>query len=74
MERTVFTPAQLHLLEMFSYVKNDEELKEIKRALSKYFAEQAEDEMEKLWESGEWNQEKNEAILKEHLRTPYGKR
>jgi quinol monooxygenase YgiN len=24
-----------------------------------------------LWESGEWTKEKNEAVLKEHLRTPY---
>ena len=38
-----------------------------------YFAKRVEDEMDALWESGEWNQEKNEAILKEHLRTSYGK-
>jgi len=27
--------------------------------------------MDALWEQGLWNQEKNESILKEHLRTPY---
>jgi hypothetical protein len=29
------------------------------------------DEVEKLWESGQWDNEKNEAVLQEHLRTPY---
>ena len=58
---------------MFSFAKNEESLEEIKTALTAYFAKRVEDEMDALWESGEWNQEKNEAILKEHLRTPYGK-
>ena len=29
------------------------------------------EEVDKLWESGQWDNEKNEAVLKEHLRTPY---
>ena len=66
-------PTQLHLLKMFSFAKNEESLEEIKLALTAYFAKRVEDDMDALWESGEWNQEKNEAILKEHLRTPYGK-
>ena len=66
-------PTQLHLLKMFSFAKNEESLEEIKLALTAYFVKRVEDEMDALWESGEWNQEKNEAILKEHLRTPYGK-
>ena len=28
-------------------------------------------EVDKLWESGQWDNEKNEAVLQEHLRTPY---
>jgi predicted nucleic acid-binding protein len=27
--------------------------------------------MDRLWEEGKWDNEKNEAILQEHLRTPY---
>lgn len=30
--------------------------------------------MDALWDSGEWNDEKNEEILKEHLRTLYRKK
>ena len=36
-----------------------------------FFAKHVEDEMEALWESGEWDNEKNENVLKEHLRTLY---
>ena len=29
------------------------------------------EEVDKLWDSGQWDDEKNEAVLQEHLRTPY---
>ena len=29
------------------------------------------EEMDRLWAEGKWDNEKNEAVLKEHLRTPY---
>ena len=29
------------------------------------------EEMERLWDEGKWNQEKIETTLQEHLRTPY---
>ena len=71
MEATVLNPTQLHLLKMFSFAKTEEDLMEMKKALSVYFAKRVEDEMDALWEQGAWNDEKNEAVLKEHLRTPY---
>ena len=39
--------------------------------LSDYFAQKAEDAMDALWDNGFWDNNKNEAILQEHLRTPY---
>ncbi|MCQ2251147.1 MAG: hypothetical protein MJZ66_08560 [Bacteroidales bacterium] len=56
---------------MFSYAKTEEALNDIKKALFEYFADKAEAEMDKLWESGKWNNEINENILNEHLRTEY---
>ena len=44
---------------------------EIKEAMSAYFARKVEDGMDELWDKGIWSQEKNENLLKEHLRTPY---
>ena len=71
MEATVFNPTQLHLLKMFSYAKSEDTLLEIKQVLSAYLAQKVVDDMDALWDQGLWNQEKNEAVLKEHLRTPY---
>ena len=71
METTVFNPMQLQLLRMFSYVRSDSQMQEIKKVLSDYFFNKVEEGMDALWESGEWSEEKNEAIMKEHLRTPY---
>lgn len=71
MEATVFNPMQLQLLRMFSYVRSDSQLREIKKVLSDYFFNKVEEGMDALWESGEWSEEKNDAIMKEHLRTPY---
>ena len=73
MNNITLNPTQLHLIKMFSYAKNEDSLNEIKKALTTYFAQKVEEEMDHLWETGEWNQEKNEAILNEHLRTSYGK-
>ena len=71
MEATIFNPTQLHLLKMFSYAKSEEALLEIKKALRVYFAQKVEEDMDALWDEGLWSQEKNEAVLEEHLRTPY---
>ena len=71
METTVLNPTQLHLLKMFSFAKNEDTLCELKEALSAYFSKKVEDEMDELWNEGEWDNEKNDSILKEHLRTPY---
>lgn len=68
---TALNTTQIHLLEMFSYAKIEEALNDIKKALFEYFADKAEAEMDKLWESGKWNNEINENILNEHLRTEY---
>ena len=71
MEGTVFNPMQLQLLRMFSYVRSDSQMREIQKVLSDYFFNKVEEGMDALWESGEWSDEKNEAIMQEHLRTPY---
>lgn len=62
MEATVLNPTQLHLLKMFSFAKTEEDLMEMKKVLSVYFAKRVEDEMDALWEQGVWNDEKNEAV------------
>lgn len=71
MKYTVLKMLQSYLIEMFFWVKNKTTLSKIKKVPTTYYAQKVEEGMDELWEKGEWTQEKNEAILKEHLRTPY---
>ena len=71
MEATVFNPAQMQLLEMMSFVKSDKALDGLKQAISDYFAAQAQNEIDRLWENGDLNDEKVERFRNLHERTPY---
>ena len=70
-QRTVLNEAQLSVLRLLATMKTVEEVHELRQIISNYYAQKATEEMDRLWESGEWGKEKNDAILKEHLRTPY---
>lgn len=65
------TNLQLELLKLFKYELPDNQIQEIKILLSKYFANKASDEMDKLWEENNWNDETMEDWKHEHLRTKY---
>lgn len=71
METTVFNPAQLQLLKMMSFVKTSEALDQLKQVISDFFAQQAQEEINHLWETGELNDEKIENFRQLHERTPY---
>ena len=70
-QRTLLNEAQLSILHLLSTMNTVEEVHELRRVISSYYAQKATEEMDRLWESGRWSEEKNEAVLKEHLRTPY---
>lgn len=63
--------AQLQVLRLLSNIKTEEETQELSQVISNYYAKKATEEMDKLWKSGLWGEEKNEQVLREHLRTPY---
>ena len=71
MKATVFNPAQMQLLEMMSFVKSDKALNGLKQAISDYFATQAQEEIDRLWEKGDLNEDKVEGFRNLHERTPY---
>ena len=72
-DRTVFNEAQLALLNAFSSLTSEKDLLLLKQAISEFFAKRADEEMEKLWESGEWNQQTLEDLRTAHYRTPHKK-
>ena len=76
MERTVFNKAQLEMLDIMANVRSDEELDALKHAVSEYavsefYARRADEEMEKLWQSGQWNEQTLKELGSAHYRTPY---
>ncbi len=62
---------QLELIKMFSFQLSDSQLVEIRDILTKYFAENASNEMDKLWTSHNWTNETMDNWTNEHLRTQY---
>ncbi len=60
---------QLELLKMFSIPLKEDQLKEIKALLSRYFAEKATEEMDALWDANNWSDETMREWAQEHMRT-----
>lgn len=73
MESTVLNEAQMSILRLLGSMKTVDEVNELRQVICDYYARRVDEEVDKLWESGKWNNEKNEAVLSEHLRTPYRK-
>ena len=63
------SPLQLELLKIFSIPLEERQLLEIKELLSRYFAEQATGEMDRLWEERGWTNETMRKWAQEHMRT-----
>lgn len=71
MEAVTFNQAQMHVLNLLSHIKSEKALDELKDQLAAFYAKQVDDEMDNLWESGEWDEKKLEELRDAHLRTPY---
>ncbi len=63
--------AQLDILRLLGRMKTMEQVEELRQVISNYFAQKATEEMDRLWDNGIWSEEQNDAVLNEHLRTPY---
>ncbi len=71
MQPQKLTNLQLELLKVFSYQLNQQQLSDIKNLLANYFAQQATQEMDKLWEENNWDDNTMKSWANEHLRTTY---
>ena len=69
--KTPFTPFQMQMLKLTERIKSQEEMDDIRQSVSKYFAEKAQQEVDRLWELGVINDEVIESWKHEHMRTPY---
>ena len=68
---TPLTNLQLELLKVFSTQVSDDDLREIKKMIVRYFADKSMNLADRLWDDNKWGEEKEKEILNEHLRTQY---
>lgn len=66
-----FSAAQIELLNAMAWLKTDEELFALRHAISEFFADRADQEMDRLWDEGILNDEIVEGWKNEHMRPPY---
>ena len=69
--KTVFTPAQVAVINAVAHLRTDEEVLGLKQAISNYFAQLVDKEMDRLWEDGIWNEQTLKKLKEAHYRTPY---
>jgi len=65
------TNLQLELLKMFHYNLPDHQLLEVKKLLSDFFAKNITKDIDKLWETNNWDKDTINLLKEEHLRTKY---
>jgi len=70
--RQPFNAAQIELLTAMGSLKTESDLRELKLAMSKFFAERADRELQRLMDQGVVNDETIANWEHEHMRTPYG--
>lgn len=73
MEAITFSPAQVHVFNLVSHIKSAMALEQLRMQLAAFYAKQVDDEMDQLWESGQWDLQKLEELRGSHFRTPYSK-
>ena len=66
-----FNQAQRDVLNVVSLLKSDEDVKALRKVLIDFVNNRLQQELDKLWDSGEWSEEKLQQISKENLRTHY---
>ncbi len=71
MAGTILNEAQQELLRMMAVFNTPDAVMDLKQAISNYFAQKAEEEIDQMWENGTLTEEKVEGFRSLHERTPY---
>jgi len=71
MQPVRFNEAQLHVLSMASHIKTAQSFELFKQQLAAFYAKLLDDQMDELWESGQWNEQKLADLRDAHFRTAY---
>ena len=67
MKTRALTPAQLHLLKLFSFNDSDDYAREIQDVLTRHFQMKLDEEADRLWDEGILDDKRIEALRYEDL-------
>ena len=73
METITFSPAQVHVFNLVSHIKSANGLEQLREQLAAFDAKQVDEEMDALWESGQFDEKRLKELRGSHFRTPYNK-
>ena len=68
---TTFNTTQRHLLQMFGRMSSEAMLNEMKSVLLDFYSKKMQAGIDKYWDENNMGEDDINAILNEHLRTPY---
>ena len=64
MEQNVgLNKAQLSIMRLLSHFTTEQEVKELNDLICSYYAKKIDKEMDRLWDEGQWSQEKIDDVL-----------
>lgn len=67
MQTQILNEAQKHILQMFSFCKTKDDLERLQEVLADYYENEAQRQLDLLWESGKMSQEKLDMLQKTDL-------
>ena len=71
MEAITFSPAQVHVFNLVSHIKSAVGLDHLREQLAAFYAKQVDEEMDALWESGQFDDKRLQELRGSHFRTSY---
>ena len=72
-KETTMNQTLLQILDMLSFIKTPEALRDLNKVISDYFVQMADDELDRMWNEGTLNEERIESCRHLHERTAYNK-
>ena len=71
METITFTPAQIQVFNLVSRIKTATGLEKLRKQLAAFYAQQIDEEMDALWENGQFDEKRMQELRGSHFRTPW---
>ena len=68
MVTTKLNPVQLHLLQMFEHLQDEQQLLDLKKVLAAFYAQKVDEMSDQLWDEKGLSNEDMDVLLTSHLR------